>query len=85
MSTIETINCPPSVRVCTHTRRDIDIYNSKAPHIKKTAGTTEEERESFYSWLKEGKMVDAFRRLHPDAKGAYTYWSVRTGAVRVKK
>lgn len=64
------------------TSRDLDIYNSSAKHLVKGAGTTKEERESFDSWMKGGKVVDAFRRLHPDAKGAYTYWSVRTNAVR---
>lgn len=63
-------------------RRDLDIYNSGAKHLVKNAGTTKEERESFDSWMKEGKVVDAFRRLHPDAKAAYTYWSVRTNAVK---
>lgn len=31
--------------------------------------------------MKQGKVVDAFRRLHPTARGAYTYWSMRTNAV----
>lgn len=33
--------------------------------------------------MKQGKVVDAFRRLHPTARGAYTYWSMRTNAVRI--
>lgn len=49
--------------------------------MPKNAATTKEERDSFDSWVNGGKVSDAFRRLHPDAEGAYTYWSVRTGAV----
>lgn len=37
-----------------------------------------QERESFTGQL-EGGFVDAFRRLHPDAKGNYSYWSQRAG------
>ncbi|CAN0588307.1 unnamed protein product, partial [Laminaria digitata] len=64
--------------------RDLDIYNSGAKHLVKGAGTTVEERGSFDAWMKEGVVADAFRRLHPDAKGAYTYWSMRTNAVRTR-
>ncbi|CAN0362456.1 unnamed protein product, partial [Ectocarpus sp. 13 AM-2016] len=60
---------------------DLDIYNRGAKHLPKNAATTKEERDSFDSWVNGGKVSDAFRRLHPDAEGAYTYWSVRTGAV----
>ncbi|CAN0512786.1 unnamed protein product, partial [Scytosiphon promiscuus] len=62
-------------------RRDLDIYNRGAKHLVKCSGTTEEERNSFGSWLESGKVADAFRRLYPEAEGAYTYWSVRTNAV----
>ncbi|CAN0317972.1 unnamed protein product, partial [Hapterophycus canaliculatus] len=61
---------------------DLDIYNRGAKHLVKCSGTTDEERHSFGSWLKSGKVADAFRRLYPEAEGAYTYWSVRTNAVR---
>ncbi|CAM9332080.1 unnamed protein product [Pylaiella littoralis] len=56
---------------------DLDIYNRGAPHLVKTSGTTKEERDSFGSWLEGGKVADAFRWFHPDARGAYTFWSVR--------
>lgn len=61
--------------------RDLDIYNRGAPHLVKNSGTTKEERDSFGSWLDGGKVADAFRWFHPDASGAYTFWSVRTNAV----
>lgn len=61
--------------------RDLDIYNRGAPHLVKNSGTTKEERDSFGSWLEGGKVADAFRWFHPDARGAYTFWSVRANAV----
>ncbi|CAM9841926.1 unnamed protein product [Ectocarpus sp. 12 AP-2014] len=64
---------------------DLDIYNRGAKHLPKNAATTKEERDSFDSWVNRGKVSDAFRRLHPDAEGAYTYWSVRTGARPVNR
>jgi exodeoxyribonuclease III len=57
---------------------DLDIWNVEAPHVPKSAGTTPEERESFSSLLKAG-FVDGFRHVHPEAFGAFTYWSVRAG------
>merc|ERR1711879_1106206 len=57
---------------------DLDIWNVEAPHIAKSAGTSPQERESFGKLLGAG-FVDAFRHLHPDAHGAFTYWSVRAG------
>eukprot|EP00752_Nemacystus_decipiens_P006512 g5864.t1 len=59
---------------------DLDIYNRGAPHLPKNSATTKEERDSFGDWMQNGKVSDAFRRLHPEADGAYTYWSVRTNA-----
>ena len=76
--------------------RDVDIYNYFAPHLKKTAGCTMEERSAHSAWL-EGSAatdvgdqdckdesvscnysyVDAFRLIHGDVRGAYTYWSMR--------
>lgn len=57
------------------------MYNCGAKHLGKTAGTTKEERESLAAWMAEGRVADAFRRFHPRARGAYTYWSVRANAV----
>lgn len=58
--------------------RDADIWNVEAPHVPKCAGTTPKERESFSSLLGTG-FVDGFAHFHPEALGAFTYWSVRAG------
>ncbi|EKX53575.1 apurinic/apyrimidinic endonuclease family member in base excision repair [Guillardia theta CCMP2712] len=58
---------------------DNDIWNVGAKHLVKSAGTTPEERDSFSKILEEG-YVDCFRHLHgEDAKGWFSYWSVRAG------
>jgi len=59
--------------------KDIDLYNPDAKHIPKTPGCTDAERASFTKLLEEDKVLDSFRFLHPQAKGAYTYWSTRAG------
>jgi len=55
---------------------DIDIYNYFAPHMEKTPGCTQRERNSFTEWLEKG-YADALRHMHPEARGQYTYWSTR--------
>lgn len=55
---------------------DEDIWNVDAPHVARQAGTTPEERESFSVLLDTG-FRDGFRYVHPEATGAFTYWSVR--------
>lgn len=55
-----------------------DIWNDGAKHLAKQAGVTEQERLSFQAQLDAG-YVDAFRYLHPEAKGHYSYWSQRAG------
>ena len=55
-----------------------DTWNEGAKHLTKSAGTTPEERASFSQQLSAG-FVDAFRHLHPDGKGHYSYWSQRAG------
>jgi len=58
---------------------DNDIWNIGAKHLVKSAGTTPEERDSFSKILEEG-YVDCFRHLHgEEARGWYSYWSVRAG------
>jgi len=59
----------------------LDCWNDGAKHLAKQAGTTPEERASFQHQLdsNNGAFVDAFRYLHPTAKGHYTYWSQRAG------
>ena len=66
--------------------RKWDVWNDGAKHLAKQAGTTEEERKSFGRQLdgdvesdRECSYMDAFRHLHPEAKGHYTYWSQRAG------
>jgi len=56
----------------------METWNEGAKHLAKSAGTTPEERASFERQLEAG-YVDAFRELHPDARGQYTYWSQRAG------
>jgi len=58
---------------------DDDIWNVDAKHIPKSAGTTPAERRAFGEMLESVNLVDAFRHYHPEAKGAFTYWSVRAG------
>ncbi|KAL3791296.1 hypothetical protein ACHAW5_006328 [Stephanodiscus triporus] len=55
-----------------------DTWNEGAKHLAKSAGTTAEERASFEVQLGAG-FVDAFRYLHQDGRGHYTYWSQRAG------
>lgn len=55
-----------------------DIWNDGASHLNKQAGVTPQERESFQAQLDTG-YIDAFRKLHPEAKGHYSYWSMRAG------
>lgn len=57
---------------------DADIWNLEAPHVPKSASTTPEERASFGKLLQAG-FVDCFAQQHPEARGAFTYWSVRAG------
>jgi exodeoxyribonuclease III len=64
---------------------DIDCYNFGAKHLPKVPGCTLQEREAHTAWLAEHGLVDAFRLLHPSAKGAYTYWNVKTGARAVNR
>ena len=55
-----------------------DTWNEGAKHLAKGAGTTAEERASFDRQLSAG-YVDAFRHLHPEGRGHYSYWSQRAG------
>lgn len=64
--------------------QDKDIWNLEAPHVPKSAGTTAEERESFGKLLDSG-FKDSFSLRHPEAMGAFTYWSVRAGNRKVNR
>ena len=57
---------------------NLDVWNDGAKHLAKQAGTTPEERQSFQDMLDAG-FVDVFRKLHPTARGHYSYWSLRVG------
>ena len=54
--------------------QEIDLKNP-GPNRGK-AGFSDQEREGFTSLLGAG-FVDTFRMLHPDATGAYSWWSYR--------
>lgn len=62
---------------CAH--RDLDVWNYKASHLKKQAGCTARERDSFSLMLESQNRVDSFRDLYPEASGHYTFWSTRAG------
>jgi len=52
--------------------KEIDLKNPGSN--RGNAGFSDEERESFTKTLDAG-FTDTFRYLHPDTKGAYTWWS----------
>ena len=52
--------------------QEIDLKNPKSN--RKSAGFSDQERESFTKTLSLG-FTDSFRHLYPDAVGAYTWWS----------
>ena len=53
---------------------EIDLKNPKANRMN--AGFSDEEREKMTRLLASG-FTDTFRYLHPDATGAYSWWSYR--------
>ena len=46
---------------------------------RRSAGFTDEERESF-SVLLEAGFVDSFRHFYPEVEAQYSWWSYRRGA-----
>lgn len=60
--------------------QEIDLANPGAN--RRNAGFTDEERYGFGELLHAG-FADSFRELHPDARGAYSWWSYR-GRAREK-
>ncbi|KAK4839109.1 hypothetical protein QYF36_019197 [Acer negundo] len=65
---------------CAH--QEIDIYNPAGN--RRSAGFTDEERQSFgTNFLSQG-FVDTFRAQHPDVVG-YTYWAYRQGARKTNR
>ncbi|XP_068341937.1 DNA-(apurinic or apyrimidinic site) endonuclease, chloroplastic isoform X3 [Pyrus communis] len=59
---------------CAH--QEIDIYNPAGN--RRSAGFTDEERQSFGTNFLSKGFVDTFRRQHPGVVG-YTYWGYRHG------
>lgn len=58
---------------------NLEVWNDGAKHLAKQAGVTQQERDSFQHQLDTSGFQDAFRALHPTAKGCYSYWSQRAG------
>ena len=52
---------------------DLDYYGPAGPMNSSTL--TAEEKNSFSAFLKNAKLIDAFRYLHPNLR-KYSYWSV---------
>ncbi|KAL8459986.1 hypothetical protein ACS0TY_031768 [Phlomoides rotata] len=65
---------------CAH--QEIDIFNPAGN--KRSAGFTDEERNSFQTNFLDKGFVDTFRKQHPDVVG-YTYWGYRHGGRRTNK
>lgn len=57
--------------------REIDLARPKAN--RRNAGFTDEERAGFDRIVEAG-YIDAFRELHPEESGQYTWWSFRANA-----
>ncbi|OIS98969.1 dna-(apurinic or apyrimidinic site) lyase, chloroplastic [Nicotiana attenuata] len=65
---------------CAH--EEIDIYNPAGN--KRSAGFTDEERQSFETNFLNKGFVDTFRKQHPGVVG-YTYWGYRHGGRKTNK
>ncbi|CAM8923283.1 unnamed protein product [Rhodiola kirilowii] len=65
---------------CAH--QEIDIYNPAGN--KRSAGFTDEERQSFEVHYLQKGFVDTFRNQHPGVVG-YTYWGYRHGGRKTNK
>ena len=57
--------------------QEIDLKNPKSNRMN--PGFSDEERAKMTELLSSG-FADTFRRLHPDAVGAYSWWSYRFNA-----
>ena len=57
--------------------KEIDLKNPKTNHMN--AGFTDEERAKMTAAIEAG-FTDSFRYFHPDAEGAYSWWSYRMRA-----
>ena len=57
--------------------REIDLARPR--ENRKISGFMPVECEALDRWFERG-WIDAFRTLHPDLEGAYSWWSMRSGA-----
>lgn len=60
--------------------KEVDIHDPKGN--KKSSGFLPEERAWMDQFTKNG-WVDSFRQIHPEATGAYSWWSQRFPSVRL--
>ncbi len=60
--------------------KEIDIHDPKGN--KKSSGFLPEER-AWMDQFTENGWVDSFRKIHPEAIGAYSWWSQRFPSVRL--
>ena len=77
---IKKLNLKKPVIVCGDLNcayQEIDIHSPKTN--TRSAGFTDEERNSFGKLLKENNLIDTFRYFNPD-KILYSYWNYRTKA-----
>mmetsp|Transcript_2605 Transcript_2605/g.3543 ORF Transcript_2605/g.3543 Transcript_2605/m.3543 type:complete len:381 (+) Transcript_2605:48-1190(+) len=56
---------------------DLESQYTGLTALKKQAGLTSLERASFSQLLQEANLIDAFVHFHPQASGAFTYFSQR--------
>jgi len=55
---------------------DDDVYEENIHHGENGEGFASDERDLLLELVDMG-FIDAFRHVHPDAEGAYTWWSQR--------
>jgi exodeoxyribonuclease-3 len=60
--------------------KEVDIHDPKGN--KKSSGFLPEER-AWMDQFTENGWVDSFRKIHPEATGAYSWWSQRFPSVRL--
>ncbi|KAL2535022.1 DNA-(apurinic or apyrimidinic site) lyase [Abeliophyllum distichum] len=65
---------------CAH--QEIDIFDPAGN--RRSAGFTDEERQSFQTNFLDKGFVDTFRKQHPDVVG-YTYWGYRHNGRKTNK
>lgn len=63
--------------------KEIDLHNPKGN--KKSAGFTDEERNSFELLLNKVKLIDTFRYFYPDKTDIYSYWTYMAKARQKNK